>query len=166
MRFTLWRLPSVKNVSLSLYLLYINPKSSCGLSDSFLLKSRNRSATKIVRLVWSLRISRAHLRIVHGWHFATVLQVQTPGESGARVCADTVHECVFPPQPCWATASSELKNRQKGDQSKSPLLSVNYRYNELSLTRDVNVDLLVSLVKCWFVMFFKKMEVYLNVPAF
>lgn len=72
----------------------------------------------------------------------------TGGESGARVCADTVHECVFPPQPRWVTANSELKNRQKGDQSRSPLLSVNYRYNELSLTRDVNVDLLVSLVKC------------------
>lgn len=27
-------------------------------------------------------------------------------ESGARLCADAVHGCVFPPQRRWATASS------------------------------------------------------------
>lgn len=52
---------------------------------------------------------------------------------------------------CW------IKNRHKGDHSKSPLLSVNYRYSESSLTvaRDVNADPFVSLLKCWFVMFRK-----------
>lgn len=133
----------------------MNPKSSCGPSDSFLLRSKNRCSSEIVR---SLRISRAHLCIVRGWRFAMVLQVQTPGESGACVCADTVYDCISAAASlgdsqlftsCW------IKNRQKGDQSKSPLLSANYRYNESSLTatRDVNVDLFVSLVKCWFVIF-------------
>lgn len=67
----------------------------------------------------------------------------------ACVRADTVHECVFLPQPRWATASSELKTDRKAIKA-SHLCSVNYRYNESSLTvtRDVNVDLLVSLVKC------------------
>lgn len=52
---------------------------------------------------------------------------------------------------CW------MKSRHKGDHSKSPLLSVNYRYGESSLTvtRDVNADLFVSLLKCWCVMFRK-----------
>lgn len=112
--YSLWRLPSITCLLLSLNLWYINPKSSCGPSDSFLLRSKNRCSSEIVR---SLRISRAHLCIIRGWRFAMVLQVQTPGESGARVCADTVYDCVFRPQPRWATVSSshlaELRTDRK-----------------------------------------------------
>lgn len=151
MRFTLSGGFPPSRLSLSLNLWYINPKSSRGLSDSFLLRSRKGSSSEVVR---SLRISRAHVGIVRGWRFATVLR--TPGESGAH----TVCVCWHSSWMCISAAASLgdsqlftscwIKNRQKGNQSKSPLLSVNYRYNESSLTatRDVNVDPLVSLVKC------------------